>query len=71
MIESLPLHDWQFWVATVLAVLALWLTLRPLLPARNKKNAACPGCPSGSAAQKPPREKPVDLTIGGKRMKRS
>lgn len=29
---SLPIGDWQFWVATFIAVLALWLVLRNLLP---------------------------------------
>ncbi|MBN8598208.1 MAG: hypothetical protein J0L78_11095 [Planctomycetes bacterium] len=29
---SIPWTDWQFWVATVIALLALWLVLRNLLP---------------------------------------
>jgi len=29
---SIPWTDWQFWVATVVALLALWLVLRNLLP---------------------------------------
>lgn len=29
---ALPIGDWQFWVATIVAILALWLVLRNLLP---------------------------------------
>ena len=36
---------------------------------RGGKPDACPGCPSGDAAAKPPREKRVELTIGGKRVR--
>ena len=56
MTETIPTGDWQFWAATALAIGAMWLVLRPLLPTRSKKkNAACPGCPSGDAACLPPR----------------
>ena len=68
MTETIPTGDWQFWAATALAIGAMWLVLRPLRPTRSKKkNAACPGCPTGAAAMKAPRPKHVDLTIGGKR----
>lgn len=70
MLATLPLDDWQFWVATALAVSAIWLIASPLLPKRRKRSgAACPGCPSGEAAAKPQRPKHVDLTIGGKRVR--
>ena len=70
-LASLPVDDWQFWVATALAAGCVGLVLRPLLPRRAKssKPAACPGCPSGDAAQGAPRAKHVDLTLGGKRVK--
>jgi hypothetical protein len=69
--SDLPLGDWQFWVATGLATLAIGVILRPLLPRgkSSKKSAACPGCPTGEAAEKPPRPKHVDLTIGGRRVR--
>jgi hypothetical protein len=30
----LPIHDWQFWVVTLIALFALWFVLRRALPAR-------------------------------------
>jgi hypothetical protein len=27
-----PVHDWQFWVVTAIAVVALWYLLRSILP---------------------------------------
>lgn len=70
MIGSLPLDDWQFWVVSALALGAVWLVVAPILPKRGKsKGAACPGCPSGESASAKPREKHVDLTIGGKRVR--
>lgn len=70
MIAGVPLGDWQFWVVTALAVSAIWLVASPFVPRRKKPGAACPGCPSGEDASKPPRAKHVDLTIGGKRVRR-
>jgi hypothetical protein len=69
MIASLPLDDWQFWVATALMLGAIYAVAKPFIPKRGKKIANCPGCPSGEAANKPPRPKHVDITIGGKRVK--
>lgn len=34
MLLCMPIGDWQFWVVTVLAVLALAYLLREVLPAR-------------------------------------
>ena len=36
---SFPVHDWQFWVATLAALGALWFLLRPLLPSKRKRAA--------------------------------
>jgi len=69
MIASLPIDDWQFWVATALMLAAIYAVAKPFIPKRGKKSASCPGCPSGEAANKPPRPKHVDITIGGKRVK--
>jgi membrane protein implicated in regulation of membrane protease activity len=68
-LAALPVDDWQFWVVSALALGAAALVVRPLLPKRGGKPDACPGCPSGDAAAKPPREKRVELTVGGKRMR--
>ncbi len=68
-LAALPVDDWQFWVVTALAAGAAAMVVRPLLPKRGGKPDACPGCPSGDAAAKPPREKRVELTIGGKRVR--
>jgi hypothetical protein len=69
LVGALPVDDWQFWVATLLALGAIALILRPLIPRKKSTKSACPGCPSGEAASKPPRPKHVDLTIGGKRVR--
>jgi hypothetical protein len=52
----MPVHDWQFWVATALAIGALGLLLRPFLPGRRKR---CGGCPGAAAPKR------ASLTIGG------
>ncbi len=30
--KSIPIGDWQFWVASAVALLALWLVVKNLLP---------------------------------------
>lgn len=47
---NLPVHDWQFWVVTLAAVLAGAYVLRELIPWPWKK----------------PKGKPTTLTIGGR-----
>lgn len=68
---SLPLDNWQFWAVSALALVAAAAVVRPLLPRKKQDSAACRGCPSGSdpdaSATKPKR---VELTIGGKRVRR-
>ncbi|MBX3364800.1 MAG: hypothetical protein KF866_08555 [Phycisphaeraceae bacterium] len=32
-----PVHDWQFWVATLAAVGALWFLIRRLMPHRARR----------------------------------
>lgn len=67
----MPVDDWQFWLVTFAALGAAALVLRPFLPRRGKKDAGCAGCPSGEkAAGGEPKPKRVDLTIGGKRVRR-
>ena len=34
----MPLGDWQFWVVTMLAVIALGAVLRPFLPALRRRS---------------------------------
>ncbi|MBL9119900.1 MAG: hypothetical protein JNL80_08300 [Phycisphaerae bacterium] len=63
---NLPLDDWQFWVASAVTAVALAMALRPFWPRRGSaQGGACPGCPSGAAAQKPKR---TAITIEGKRV---
>lgn len=49
---SLPVGDWQFWVATVLAVAAAWYVLQHLLPFPGKRRKR--------------QRRRVSLTIGGR-----
>jgi len=55
---SLPVHDWQFWVVTALALVAALTTARKLLPARWR--------PWG----RKPRGRGATLTVGGRTVKR-
>jgi hypothetical protein len=60
----MPWHDWEFWIVTVLAMIGLFILMRPFLPRRKgSANAACPNCASGEAAAKPRR---ATLTIESK-----
>ena len=36
----MPWDDWQFWVATAGALVALWAVARPLLPRRGDADAS-------------------------------
>ncbi len=58
----MPWHDWQFWVATGLALSALVFVVRPLLP----KRGADPGCGNCGAGKAAARSKRTTLTIRGK-----
>jgi hypothetical protein len=51
---SFPIHDWQFWLVTLIATFALAYLVRKLLPDRLKP------------WRKGPRGKSTSLTIGGK-----
>ena len=55
----MPTHDWQFWVVTVIAVIALlWLgrsVMRVALPRKKRRGVA----------------KRTTLTMGGKAVRRS
>lgn len=66
----MPLHDWQFWVVSLLALWGLWLLARPLLPVRKSSNAdeaGCPNCASGAASSKK-RQHRVALTVDRRRV---
>lgn len=70
LLASLPLDDWQFWVASVLALGGVLLVLRPFLPRRRGAKQNCPGCPGdGTNPDGTPKPKHVDITIGGKRVR--
>ncbi|MFO0860860.1 MAG: hypothetical protein U0570_09915 [Phycisphaerales bacterium] len=57
---TIPWGDWQFWVATVIAILALWLVLRNILP---------PGLLPFTRPRK--KETKASITISGKPLDRS
>ncbi len=75
-LAMIPLDDWQFWVVSALAAAAIYAVLQPLLKpflTRRKGSqsaAPCPGCPNSSTKPEAARAKHVDLTIGGKRVRR-
>jgi hypothetical protein len=53
---SLPVHDWQFWVVTLIALCAALYLLRSILP--------IPFLSKRAKAKK--QQKRVSITIGGK-----
>ena len=63
---TLPWHDWQFWVVTALALGALAVLVRQVMP--RSEGPACGGCASGSAAcaKHRPNDRPGDrlVTLG-------
>ena len=61
--SAFPIGDWQFWVATGIALIALWFTIRPMMPRRGK-SPACPSCPT-TAGEKPTRPTLAKLTMDG------
>jgi predicted MFS family arabinose efflux permease len=34
----MPVGDWQFWIVTVIAVAAMWVMIRVLLPRRKPRS---------------------------------
>ncbi len=48
----MPFGDWQFWLVTVIAAMAAWWVLRPLLPKRRSQSG---------------KQTKVKLTIDGER----
>ncbi|MDC0429098.1 hypothetical protein OAL71_00825 [Phycisphaerales bacterium] len=62
----MPIDDWQFWLVSLLALLALGFVAKPLFPMKSRQ-ARCGGCPSNKSdddAQK----KRASLTLDGKRI---
>ncbi len=49
----MPWHDWQFWVVSLIAVVAAWAVLRMLIPA-------------GLLGAKRTKATKAQLTVGGK-----
>lgn len=63
---SIPWNDWQFWTASVLAALALWFIVRPLLPSKRKS----PKCPSCTVPQAKMGAVRTEITVDGERLTR-
>ena len=62
----MPIDDWQFWIVSLLALLALAFVAKPLFPMKSRQ-ARCGGCPS-NASDNEGHEKRASLTVGGKRV---
>ncbi|MBY0113321.1 MAG: hypothetical protein K2Y21_10895 [Phycisphaerales bacterium] len=54
-LAALPLHDWQFWVATAIALIALWIVINSVVP------------PSLLPWKRKPKGTKASLTISAKR----
>jgi hypothetical protein len=54
----MPWHDWQFWVVSLIAIVAAWIVLRMLIPA-------------GLISGKRTKATKARLTIGGKPVDKS
>jgi hypothetical protein len=54
----MPFDNWQFWIVTMIVLIAVYVLIRPFV-SRGKKNGSCCG-----SATKP---KKTNLTIRGKR----
>lgn len=65
----MPLHDWQFWLVSVLAAYGVWILVRPFVRRGKLNDASCPSCPSGGGGgeHRNTRRK-VALTIERKRL---
>jgi NhaP-type Na+/H+ or K+/H+ antiporter len=61
----MPIDDWQFWIVTILALTAVVLVIRPLIP---YKSAAprCGSCPSADPDGSHSRTR-ATLTVEGRR----
>jgi hypothetical protein len=59
---SFPLADWQFWVVTASAAVALWSLVRPFL-ARAPRGAcgSCNGCAKATLGARAPVPEPTRL----------
>jgi hypothetical protein len=67
----MPMHDWQFWFVSALALCGFWILLRPfirrsLTPA-DAESGACPSCPTSGSKPRGQRRR-VALTIERKRV---
>ena len=62
----MPIDDWQFWIVSLLALVALGFVAKLLLPLKSRK-VRCGGCPSNQTKDGE-NEKRASLTVGGKRV---
>ncbi|MSR28850.1 MAG: hypothetical protein EXS03_04640 [Phycisphaerales bacterium] len=63
MLADFPISDWQFWVASLVALFAFVFVVRPFLPTR-RPTRTCPKCSDHPAPTGPKKAK---LTIEGAR----
>ncbi len=62
----MPIDDWQFWLVSLFALVALGFVARPLLPMKSRQ-PRCGGCPSNKN-EDTAQEKRASLTLDGKRI---
>ncbi|MDA1261798.1 MAG: hypothetical protein O3B75_02755 [Planctomycetota bacterium] len=65
--SAFPINDWQFWIATIVVIIALTFVIRPLLPRRGK-SPACPNCPTDSVKGNT-EPKRTELTMEGTKIR--
>jgi hypothetical protein len=65
----MPLHDWQFYIVTLLVTACLWRMTRSTLAIGGSQNAGkCTHCPSSGSEKKRTRQTRVTLTIDHRRI---
>ena len=62
---GVPLDDWQFYVVTALAIVSLWLVVKPFVASRREGGGGCHSCGGGPPAA---RRRRVTMTIRGRRV---
>ena len=60
----MPIDDWQFWLVSLLALVAALFVLRPLIPLK-RRNTRCGSCPKESEKT----ATRTTLTVDGERIR--
>ncbi len=65
---GVPLDDWQFYVVTALALVSLWLVVKPFVASRREGGGGGGGCHSCGGGPSATRRRRVTMTIRGRRV---